>query len=167
MKHLRSIGIFLVTAILSASAAAQVSNTEGTATICVQPKLSVVKIADADWGKVVPPATGIATYLLDYRTGRVSCQSGGGFAFGDGHRGEFLVSGAPGAPIAYSVNMTMLGGEGMTIVSTVVNGNLERGDDQIGADGTYSIKIGGALQLTSSAAMDSHSLIVTVTVNYN
>src|SRR4051794_430098 len=74
--------------VLSATSGAQVIDSSGTASIDVQPALTLSLVASPDWGKVVKPAAGTARYKLDYGTGAVTLVSGNGYAFDNGQNGE-------------------------------------------------------------------------------
>src|SRR5689334_3684616 len=79
--------------LLSAIAGAQVSDTNGTATVDVQPALSLTLVASPQWGKVTAPPSGTARYTLSYATGAVTLTSGNGYAFDNGQAGQYTVNG--------------------------------------------------------------------------
>jgi hypothetical protein len=152
--------------VLSATAGAQVIDTSGTASVDVQPALSIALVTSPSWGKVVKPAAGTARYKLDYATGAVTVVSGDGYAFDDGQLGEYTVSGSPGAPVAFSVGFGAFSGSGVSVVAEHINGNSNSGTDVIGVGGTLDLKVGGVLDIANNASVEIQTSTVTVTVDY-
>src|SRR5690348_6794500 len=120
--------------ILSAVAGAQVTDTTGTASVDVQPALSITRVANPSWGKVVKPAAGTARYKLDYATGAVTLVSGNGYSFDTGQFGEYTVNGAANAPVSFSVAIDVFSGSGVSVVMGHINGTADNGTDSL--DGT-------------------------------
>jgi hypothetical protein len=151
---------------LCALAGAQVTDTTGTATVNVQPMITLTLVASPSWGKVVCPPTGTARYSLDYASGTVAVVSGDGYAFNDGQNGQYSVTGAPSAPISFSVSIGSFSGSGITVVSSTINGSSASGTDTIAGDGTYTLKVGGVIDVASTATVATQSATVTVTIDY-
>jgi hypothetical protein len=152
--------------VLSATAGAQVIDTSGTASVDVQPALSISLVTSPSWGRVVKPAAGTARYKLDYSSGAVTLVSGNGYAFDDGQIGEYTVSGSPGAPVAFSVGFGAFSGSGISVVAEHINGTSNSGTDVIGIGGTLDLKVGGVLDIANTASVEVQTSTVTVTVDY-
>jgi hypothetical protein len=152
--------------VLSATACAQVSDTSGVASVDVQPKLALSLIASPSWGKVVKPAAGTARYKLDYSTGAVTLVSGNGYAFDDGQNGEYTVTGAAGAPISFSIAIGAFSGSGVSVVTGHINGTSNSGTDTLDGSGNLTLKVGGVLDIASTASVEIQTATVTVTVDY-
>jgi hypothetical protein len=152
--------------VMSASASAQVIDTTGTASVDVQPALSIARVTSPSWGKVVKPAAGTARYKLDYATGAVTLVSGNGYAFDDGQLGEYTVTGAPNAPISFQVDIDTFSGTGVSVVLAHINGTAATGTGTIAGGGTYTLKIGGTIDVASTASVEVQTATVTVTVDY-
>jgi hypothetical protein len=151
---------------LTATAGAQVIDTSGTASVDVQPALSISLVASPSWGKVVKPAAGTARYKLDYSSGAVTLVSGNGYPFDDGQIGEYTVTGAPGAPISFSIAIGAFSGSGVSVVTGHINGTSASGTASIGGGGTLDLKVGGVLDIASTASVEIQTATVTVTVDY-
>lgn len=151
---------------VAAKCQAQVSDSSGTATINVQPGLSITRLTDPSWGTVVRPSSGTTRYQLGYNTGAVTVVSGTGHSFNDGLFGSYLVNGALSAPISYSVSIGSFSGSGVSAVIGHINGTSSSGTGTLSALGTYTLQIGGQVDVTSAATSGSHTATVTVTVDY-
>lgn len=151
---------------LTVTASAQVVDTNGVATVDVQPALSISLVTSPQWGRVVKPAAGTARYLLDYATGVVSLVSGDGYAFNDGQLGEYTVTGAPSAPLSYSVAIGAFDASGITVVASHINGASNSGTGTLDVGGSYDLKVGGVLDIASTATVQVQSATVTVTIDY-
>src|SRR5579862_7874478 len=132
MRNYRTLLAFIAVAalmVLSAVAAAQnsIDDTSATASVDVQPALSLSLIASPSWGQVVRPTAGSAQYKLDYSSGAVTVVSGLGYAFDNGHFGEYTLSGAPNAPVAYTVAIGAFSGSGVTVIAAHINGTASSG----------------------------------------
>src|SRR3954452_8969429 len=84
-----------------------------------------VTVSEPSWGKVAAPSTGTAYYLLDYNSGAVSRLTSSGYAFNDGQNGEYTFSGQFNQAISYSVSFGAFTGTGVSVVSSVINGNVD------------------------------------------
>lgn len=151
---------------LTVTASAQVVDTNGVATVDVQPALSISLVTSPQWGRVVKPAAGTARYLLDYASGAVSLVSGDGYAFNDGQLGEYTVSGAPSAPLSYSVSIGAFDASGITVVASHINGTSSSGTGTLDVGGSFDLKVGGVLDIASTATVQVQSATVTVTIDY-
>ena len=154
---------------LSAMAAAQnsINDTSATASVDVQPALSLTLIASPSWGQVVRPTSGTAEYKLDYSSGAVTVVSGLGYAFDNGHFGEYTLSGAPNAPVAYTVAIGAFSGSGVSVVEADINGASDTGTGTLDGSGNMDIRVGGTLDIASNATVAVQTATVTVTVDYN
>lgn len=152
--------------VLAASANAQVVDTSATASVNVQPALSVTLITSPSWGQVTRPPTGSADYKLDYSTGAVTLLSGDGYAFDDGQVGEYTLSGAPSAPVSFSVSIGSFSGTGVTVVASHINGTTNAGTDNLDGSGDLDLKIGGVLSIAANASIETQTATVTLTVDY-
>jgi hypothetical protein len=161
------IAVAVLLALSAMSGAQSISDTSGTASVDVQPALSLSLIASPSWGQVVRPTSGTATYKLDYSTGVVSVVSGLGYAFNNGHLGEYTLSGAPTAPVAFSVSIGSFSGTGVTVVAAHINGTSSSGTDVLDGSGNLDLKVGGVLDIVSTASVEVQTATVTVTVDYN
>ena len=142
-------------------------DTSATASIDVQPALSLALVASPDWGKVTRPPTGTARYTLNYTTGATSVVSGDGYAFSDGAAGEFTLSGAPNAPVTFSVAIGAFDGAvPVTVFASHINGTSSSGTGTLSGGGTLTLKIGGTLDVAANATLASQTATVTVTVDY-
>ena len=162
----RLLGSVTLCGLLATMAETQVSDSSGTATVNVQPALSLALVASPDWGKVTRPPTGTARYTLDYSTGSVSLTSGDGYTFNDGHAGEYTLTGAPTAPVSFSVAIATFSDSGVTVVGSHINGTTNSGTDNPDNTGSLTLKIGGVLDIASSATLTTQTATVTVTVDY-
>src|ERR1044071_2908590 len=115
---LRMLGAMVALTVLSAIAGAQVQDTSGTASVNVQPALSIPLVTSPDWGRVTRPPSGAAQYTLNYNTGAVTNNSGDGYAFDDGAAGEYTVNGAPSGPISFSAAIGAFSDSGLTVIAT-------------------------------------------------
>jgi hypothetical protein len=152
--------------VLAAMAGAQVTDTNGVATVDVQPALTLTLVASPSWGKVVCPAAGTARYALDYSTGAVTVVSGDGYAFNNGQIGQYSVTGAPLAPLAYSVSIGSFSGSGITVVTAYINGTTSSGTSALDGSGNFTLKVGGVIDVDSTATVASQTATVTVTIDY-
>jgi len=150
-----------------ASAQSSISDTSATASVDVQPALSLSLIASPSWGQVVRPTTGSAEYKLDYTTGAVTVVSGLGYAFDNGHFGEYTLSGAPSAPVAYTVSIGAFSGTGVSVIEADINGAAASGTGLLDGSGNMDIRVGGTLAIASTATVAIQTATVTVTVDYN
>ncbi|HVT11327.1 MAG TPA: hypothetical protein VHE55_03595 [Fimbriimonadaceae bacterium] len=169
MNKNKTIWIVVATAlymILAVTAGAQVVDTNGTASVDVQPALSISLVTSPNWGKVVKPAAGTARYKLDYATGTVSLVSGDGYAFNDGQLGEYTVTGAPSAPISFSVAIGSFDASGVSVVASHINGTTDTGTGTLDIGGSYDLKVGGILDIVSTATVQVQTATVTVTIDY-
>lgn len=167
----RRLAIRLISAIfalttLSALSGAQVVDTTGTASVNVQPALSLTLVTNPDWGRVTRPPTGTARYTLDYATSAVTNTSGDGYAFDDGAAGEYTLSGAPSGPVSFSVSIGAFTGSGISVVASHINGTSNSGTDVLDGSGLLTLKIGGVLDIDAAATLTAQTATVTVTVDY-
>ena len=167
-KHitLRNVGVIAALAFLSSLAGAQVVDTSSTASVNIQPALSLTLVTDPDWGRVTRPPSGTARYTLDYGTSAVTNTSGDGYAFDDGAAGEFTLSGAPNGPVSFSVSIGAFTGSGITVVASHINGTANSGTDVLDGSGNLTLKIGGILDIDAAATLTVQTATVTVTVDY-
>jgi hypothetical protein len=164
---IRSIVVGLALTTLSAIAGAQVSNTSGTASVNVQPMITLALVQSPSWGRVVCPPSGTATYTLDYAAGGVTVTSGDGYAFNDGQNGQYTVTGADSAPVSFSVGIGAFSGSGITVTSAIINGNTTSGTGTLSGSGALTLLIGGVITVASNATVTTQTATVTVTVDYN
>jgi hypothetical protein len=165
-KTVGILGAIVVFAAITASASAQVIDTTGVASVNVQPALSLTLVASPDWGKCVAPAAGTARYTLSYATGAVTLTSGDGYTFNNGHLGEYTVGGAVGAPLAFSVSIGAFSGSGITVVASHINGTSGSGTGTVDNTGHYDLKVGGIVDIASTATVATQTATVTVTIDY-
>ncbi len=152
---------------LSATAGAQsINDNSGTATVDVQPGLTLSLIASPSWGQVVRPTSGTARYKLDYSTGAVTVVSGLGYAFDNGHFGEYTLSGAPNAPVTFTCSIGAFSDSGVTVVASHINGTSGSGTGTLSGGGTLDIKVGGVIDVASNATIVVQTATVNVTVDY-
>lgn len=151
---------------LPASSAAQVVDATGTAGVDIEPALALALVASPNWGRVVAPAAGNARYKLDHSTGAVSLVSGNGYTFDDGQAGEYTVTGSPGAPISFNVAIGAFTGAGITVIESHINGVTDSGTDNLDGGGSFTLTIGGILEVASNATVGAQTATVTVTVDY-
>jgi hypothetical protein len=163
---LRNFGVVAALAFLSTLAGAQVVDTSSTASVNVQPALSLTLVTDPDWGRVTRPPVGTARYTLDYATSAVTNTSGDGYAFDDGAAGEFTLSGAPNGPVSFSVSIGAFSGAGVSVVASHINGTSNSGTDTLDGSGNLTLKIGGVLDIAANATLAVQTATVTVTVDY-
>ena len=161
----RSISIGVIS-LLAALAGAQGSDSTGTARVSLQPTVSITRNADTNWGRVVVPASGNATYLLDCNTGATSLVSGSGFSFSDGNAGDYSVTGVASASVSYSVSVGSFTGTGVSITSMTINGATNSGTGALDGSGNLTIKLGGTLVVASTAAATARTATITLTVDY-
>ena len=162
-QRLTSIGFL---SLFAALACAQGSDTTGTAMVSLQPTVSITRNADTNWGRVVVPATGTATYCLDGTTGATALMSGNGFSFSDGNAGDYSVTGVPFASVSYSVSVGSFNGTGVSITSMTINGATNSGTGQLDGSGNLTIKLGGYLDVQSTAATTARTATISLTVDY-
>ena len=163
---IRTLGALCGLTFLTALAGAQVVDTSGTASVDVQPALSITLVASPEWGKVTRPPTGTARYTLSYSTGAVSLVSGDGYAFDDGQAGEYTLSGAPLAPVSFSVAIGAFSDTGVSVVASHINGTSSSGTDSMDSSGNLTLKVGGTLDIAANATLAVQTATVTVTVDY-
>ena len=156
----------VIAAVLTAMAGAQLTDTSATAAVNVQPALTLTMVASPSWGKVVAPASGTATYALDYSTGAVTVVSGDGYAFDNGQIGSYSVTGAAGAPISFSVAIGAFSGSGISVVSGYINGYASSGTASLDVNGDLTLKVGGEITVASTATVANQTATVTVTIDY-
>jgi hypothetical protein len=162
---------------VSATAGAQVLNTSGTATINVQPMLTVSLVTSPNWGKVAAPTSGNAVYSLDASTGVVSIVSGTEayvFLSSGATAGQYTVSGGKGAPITYTVTCGAFtpagGGDAVTMTQVFANSATTNSGTATldGTTGTYTINVGGTITVPTTADVTGPQVAtITVSVDYN
>jgi hypothetical protein len=153
--------------LLSAIAGAQVVDTSATASVDVQPALSLTLNASPNWGKVTRPPSGTARYTLNYNTGAVTLTSGDGYAFNDGAAGDFTLSGAPNAPVTFSISIGAFdGATPVSVVAAHINGTSGSGTGTLSGGGTLTLKLGGIVDVSSTCTLAVQTATVTVTVDY-
>lgn len=153
--------------VLSATASAQsITDSTATASVDVQPALSLSLIASPSWGQVVRPTSGTARYKLDYSSGAVTVVSGLGYAFDNGHFGEYTLSGSPGAPVTFTVAIGAFSGSGVTVVAAHINGTTNTATGTLDVGGNLDLRVGGVLDIASNATVAVQTATVTVTVDY-
>lgn len=163
---IRLVLIGLALTILTALAGAQVS-ANGTASVDVQPAITISLVQSPNWGQVVCPPSGTATYTLDYAAGGVTVTSGDGYAFNNGQNGQFAVTGAANAPVAFSVTIGSFSGSGVSCTSAYINGLASSGTGSLSALGALTLYVGGIVSVASTATVAIQTATVTVTVDYN
>lgn len=167
-KNLWAVIVAVALFAISATAGAQsITDTSGTASVDVQPALSLSLVASPSWGQVVRPTSGTARYKLNYSTGAVTVVSGLGFAFNNGHLGEYTLTGSPSAPVAFSVSIGAFSGTGVTVVASHINATSNSGTDVLDGTGNLDLKVGGVLDISATATVEIQTATVTVTVDYN
>src|SRR5579862_5723543 len=155
MTRNRKLGALIATAallMLTAFAGAQVTDTNGTATINVEPMLSITLNTSPNWGKVAAPTSGNAVYSLACATGVVSIVGSPAnayvFASSGAVAGDYTISGGPGAPIAYSVTcgtFTPAGLGGAVSMTQVFANSTTTNSGTASLDGTtglYDLTVG-------------------------
>lgn len=152
----------------SASAA-----TNSTGTI-FQPIL-LAKNSDLSFGTVVRPISGTGTVTIDATTGNRTL-NGQGALLNSGPnataaRATYTVTGEGGQTFAITVpatfNMTRSGGSDtlqVTLTPTATSGTLS---GALGATGTSTFGVGGAIPISNTTASGAYSGTFNVIVNYN
>lgn len=161
-----SLCLIAALSMLTAIASAQATDTSGIASVNVQPAMSLTLVTSPDWGKVTRPPSGTARFELDSSTGAVSLISGSAYAFNNGAAGEYSVTGAAGAPVAYSVSIGAFSGSGISVVTAYINGTSSSGSSTLDGSGNFTLKIGGLIDVASTATVAAQTATVTVTVDY-
>jgi len=169
MKNLRNLLRIAILGLGMAAAVfanAQAVDTTGSAVVTVIPSLTITRNSDTNWGRVMVPASGTATYLLDYRTGATSLTAGNGFCFSDGNAGDYSITGLAGATVSYSVSVGSFSGSGLSIASMEINGHTNSGTDTLDGSGNLTLKLGGTLDVDSTATVAQQTAQITLSVNY-
>ena len=163
IHRLGSVGVLLLAAAFSG---AQGSDSTGTATVTLLPTISITRNADTNWGRVVVPASGTATYILDDSTGATSLSSGAGFSFSDGNAGDYSITGAANCNVSFSVSVGSFSGSGVSISAMSINGSANSGTGQLDGSGHLTIKLGGTLDVASTATITTQTATINLTVDY-
>jgi len=167
--------LFLLAGIASAPAAfAQTADADADARAVTIGPLSVVNIADLEFGRIVPsPAPG--TVFLDTRNGNRTSTGGVTLAGGSFGRGNFIIYGGPNQIVEISIPGTMTvthpnGTDSMDIDQMAIgNGNRNfstfvRGF--LGTLGIYQLTVGGRLSVDADQEAGVYSGTFTMTVDY-
>ena len=165
-KTLLSLSIVAGLSLMACMASAQTINTAGTASIDVQPALTVTLVASPDWGKVTRPSSGTARYTLNYSTGATTLTSGTGHAFSNGANGSYTVGGTASSPVSFSVSIGAFSGSGITVVASHINGTSGSGTGSLDGGGALTLLVGGVLDVASTATVAVQTATVTVSVDY-
>lgn len=165
-KTLWSLLLIACLTLVSAIASAQATDTSGIASVDVQPAMSLSLVASPDWGKVTRPPSGTARFTLNYATGAVTLVSGSAYAFDNGQAGQYTVSGAPSAPVAFSASIGAFSGSGITVVASHINGTSSSGTSNLDLTGSLTLNVGGIIDIASTATVAVQTATVTVSVDY-
>lgn len=146
-------------------------STTGSSTI-LQP-ITISKTTDLAFGKVVRPASGSNSVVINETTGARTL-SGGGNAQGvtsTTSRAEYSVAGEGGQTFSITVpgsfDMTRSGGSEtltVTLVSTATSGTLS---GSLGGSGTAGFGVGGSFPVATTTTPGAYSGTFDVTVAYN
>ncbi len=153
-------------AMAAAFSAAQASDSSGTASAAILSSLSISRNSDTNWGRVLAPSSGTATYYLDYSSGSTSVSSGSGYCFSDGNAGDYTVSGAQYASVSYSVSVGSFNGSGVSISTMYINGSGGSGTGQLDGSGNLNLRLGGYLDVQAGASIMTQTASITVNVDY-
>jgi hypothetical protein len=173
LPRLASFALAATFAIAGPSVAQQSSIQPGAASSTIFQPITLQKASDLEFGTVVRPVTGQGVVTVDAATGARSL-SGQGALLGSGNavtRASFAVGGEGGQAFGISVPATMTliraGGSetlAVTLSPTSVAGVLS---GSLGAPGTASFGVGGAMTVTSAAADGAYAGAFQVVVTYD
>jgi hypothetical protein len=163
-------GAWISCAALALLAAAPVQASDGTSTgrAEISSGLTVVRIADLDFGTIIPSsANGRVT--INRNTGACTSQAGATLVGSDCHRAEFLVTGMPSASVSVGIDpapitLTRIGG-GATMAMDQLRVNAGP-NKSIGAAGTLTFYAGGRLQVGGGQMPGVYEATFAVSVDY-
>ncbi len=171
----RLIGCLLILLIGMTSAPAAFAQTaDADARAVTIGPLSVVNIADLEFGNIVPsPASG--TVFIDTRNGNRTSTGGVTLASGASSRANFIIYGGPNQILEISIPGTMTvthtnGTDNMNIDQMAIgNGNRNfstfvRG--LLGTLGIYQLTVGGRLNVGADQEAGAYTGTFTMTVDY-
>lgn len=132
--------------------------------------LSIIKIADLNFGRIQVPPSGTSTITLNATDGARTL-TGTAFAYPTPAptRGAFTVTGEGGQLFSLTIPTTLtLAGPGTLAVDITdtapASPSLSGG---LGAAGTYSFTLGGSFTISSTTPTGSYSGVLTVSLDYN
>lgn len=136
--------------------------------------LSVVNIADLEFGNIIP-SPGAGTVFIDTRNGNRTSTGGVTLGAGASNRGNFIIYGGPNQIVEISIpgSMTVThtnGTDNMNIDQMAIgNGNRNfstfvRG--LLGALGIYQLTVGGRLNVGANQEAGVYTGTFTMTVDY-
>ena len=162
----RLTGIFGTLLLVANQVSAQGSDSTGNAMASVLPSLTIVRNSDTNWGRILVPVSGSATYYLDYSSGATSLVGGTGYCFSDGYAGDYTIYGSAYSSISFEVKPDRFNGDGLEISNLIVNGDKNSGTGQLDSTGALNIRIGGYLEVQSYATIMTQTATITVRANY-
>ncbi|WP_162875565.1 DUF4402 domain-containing protein [Sphingomonas crusticola] len=160
-----AIGALLV--VTSAPALAQSTATaNASSTTTILSPISLTKVLDMQFGKVVRPGNASSnTVLVSAAGGRTISGTGNGVLVGTaGQQAQFTVAGEGAASISVTVPGTFAMGP-LTVTTTGTYPTAIGGT--AGSPGTATINVGGSFPMTSATATGSYTGTLTVTAAYN
>ena len=157
-----------VAATFASSALAQASaSTSATASITIFQPITVSKVTDLAFGRVIRPSTGTTIYTIDKDTGATGVSGGDGiFTSGGGTPGRatFTVNGEGGQVFTIGGDTSVTnGGVTINLVKSASAGTL---DGTLGSTGTATFGVGGNVTLTNASSTGTKSGSFNVTVTY-
>ena len=157
-----------VTAMASSAFAQASASTSATASVTIFQPITVAKVTDLAFGRVIRPSTGNTTvYTIDASTGGASVSGGDGiFTSGGGTPGRatFTVNGEGGQVFTIGGDTSVTnGGVTINLVKSASTGTL---DGTLGSTGTATFGVGGNVTLTNASSTGTKSASFNVTVTY-
>jgi hypothetical protein len=148
------------------------SSTTGTMNATVQRALSMAKISDLSFGRIVRPLTGSGTVSLAAADATQTISAGVWLGSPFPARARYTVTGEGGQQLSVTVDPTfvMSNGTGGTITVTTNNNLLVSpvlNSSFGGAAGTYSFYVGGSFPIANTTPSGSYTGVFTVTAAYN
>lgn len=168
-KLLLASGALVVATAMASSAFAQPSaTTSANASITVFQPITVAKVTDLAFGRVIRTSSAPTVYTVSETDGTTGATGGNGiFTAGGGSPGRatFTVGGEGGQAFSIASDATVVA-NGITInlVKSGASGTLS---GTLGAAGTASFGVGGNVTLSSSSPTGTASGSFNVTVTYN
>ncbi len=173
LKIASGLGAISALSTLASTAYAQGATSTGTATgtATIIQSISVTASTSLGFGTIVKPSSGTSTVVVSTAGSRSFAGGGNAVAANTGgvSAASFLIQGEGGSTISVTVppNFNMSTGTNTLIVtttSTTTAGNLS---GSIGAQGSFTVGVGGSFPLSSATNSGSYSGNLVVTASYN
>ncbi|MEP2103318.1 MAG: DUF4402 domain-containing protein [Parasphingorhabdus sp.] len=165
--------LILLIGVTSAPAAlAQDANADSRA-VTIGP-LSVVNIADLEFGSIIPSATA-GTVFIDTRNGNRSTTGGVTTAAGANNRANFIIYGGPNQIVEISIpgstTITHTNGSDNMLIDQMAIGNGNRNFSTfvrglLGTLGIYQLTVGGRLNVNANQLDGDYTGSFIMTVDY-